>query len=236
MTPYALITRPFADAQLTAVSLTAMGIDSFIEPLLTIRPINTILPQNYYGLIVTSSNAVRSLSNVDKSKPLIAIGENTAETARQHGFTNVKNAHADVDNLIKYITHKYQPNIGKFIYAAGEITKGNLEQQLSAQGFSIEKIEVYQAIAAKKLSRACIEKFQQQKFGTVLLYSARTAEIFYNLITASKLENILSSTQAFCLSENVAKPIRSLQWKNIHIAKQPSNEYILELIEKFGFI
>ncbi|MCE3231924.1 MAG: putative uroporphyrinogen-III synthase [Rickettsiaceae bacterium] len=231
--PYALITRPLEDAKITAQQLAAMGIDSFIEPLLVVENIVASCQLPVSGILITSSNAVRSLSKIDKAIPIIAVGEHTAAVAKEFGFTFVEHADGDVDNLVEYVTAKYKP-YDKFIYACGNVTTGNLTEKLKRSNFDIEEVIVYNASAIENFSSECLSSLKQKAFGIVLLYSPRTAKIFTHLIKKGKLEASLNNTQVFCLSQNVAEQVKLLEWKKVNTSLFPNNYYLLELIREFG--
>jgi uroporphyrinogen-III synthase len=237
--PYALITRPLEDARTTAANLKDMGIDSFIEPLLEIiylpeaaKALHSSL-DGAQGIIVTSSNAVRALHvfSIPKNFPLIAVGEVTAIRAKELGFTDIKNSAGDVHNLVDFIIEKYKNNKGKFIYASATITTGNLAQKLIDSGFAVDEINVYRSVPAEQFSRQCFADLKS--FNLALLYSPRTAKVFATLLRNAQITNI-ENFHVFCLSDKVANYMKEFGFK-IHVAKQPDNESLLELICNFKF-
>jgi uroporphyrinogen-III synthase len=240
--PYALITRPTADAQTTAANLKSMGIDSFIEPLLEIvylpdnaQHLHNAL-KNAQGIIVTSSNAVRAIHSfsVPKNFPLIAVGKVTASRAKDLGFTDVKNSHGDVHNLADFIIKNYSSDKGHLIYASATITAGNIVQELADSGFAVDAINVYRSIPAEKFSQKCLGELPS--FDMVLLYSSRTAKVFANLLRNYNIRELGfdKNLHTFCLSDKVAKYMEEFGF-TIHVAERPDNESLMELIRNFKF-
>jgi uroporphyrinogen-III synthase len=234
--PYALITRPTSDAETTYSELEEIGVASFIEPMLHVNYLEPKIKINTEKIIITSGHAARALSNIAKDIKIIAVGKHTEQVAMELGFTDIEHADGDSKALVDFIKAKYSPPNDSFIYAAAPITAGNLQEGLQKCGFNIRKIEVYEALPAEKLSDECITKLKQQAFDLIVFYSPRTAEVFASLITKHALEQTLITTRAFCLSKNVAEPIKKLQFAKINVAKKPENQYLLELIYKYAFM
>ena len=81
-----LVTRPGKDGQDLVKNLGDLGIDSMLEPLLTIRNLNTnsLNTEDVQAYLSTSANGINALinANPDYSIPLFAVGDATAVTAR----------------------------------------------------------------------------------------------------------------------------------------------------------
>ena len=96
-----LVTRPLPDGETTAASLRARGFVAMSAPMLRFEalPFHDDEGTQYGGVIATSANALRGIEpqlagTVLLKLPLFAVGEHTAEAARQAGFTKVITARA----------------------------------------------------------------------------------------------------------------------------------------------
>ena len=241
--PLALLTRPLADATVTQQQLFDLGIESFIEPMITITPlphaeqeITTLIEGGATTLIITSHNAVRAIaSSIPNNFPIIAVGSKTTQKISSHGFSNVKDAGGDVENLIKFIKENYSTENEHFLYAASDFTSTNLVWELTKLGFAAKEVIAYNAKPAQKLSQDCIKLLQERRFNLIPLYSKRSCQILTSLLEIERLNSNISNTDIFCLSANVAEPLKAIGHNKIHISNAPNSESLLELIRNFGF-
>jgi uroporphyrinogen-III synthase len=222
----ALITRPVIDAKQVKEKLGKQEIDSFIEPLLTINyypnASKVIRPylDSCQAIVATSANAVRAIGYTPKK--IIAVGEKTAQTAREVGYEDVSVAGGDVDSLEKYIEENLNPKDGVLLYISGDVTSGDFKPF----GFKIMRVVVYSSIPVNDLSDDCQIKLKNKEFDYVVLFSKRTADVFARL--AGNYD--LKSTICFCLSEKIKQSIESLNFKDIIISKNFDEETVLELV------
>lgn len=61
----------------------------------------------------------------------------------------------------------------------------------------------------------------------MFFFSFKTAQIFVNLVNKENLGSLTSSLVALCLSEDVAKAIDALKWKEIWVSPQPNQEALI---------
>ncbi|HIA81676.1 MAG TPA: uroporphyrinogen-III synthase, partial [Rhodospirillales bacterium] len=114
-----LVTRPGKDGQDLVKILGDLGIDSMLEPLLTIRNLNTnsLNTEGVQAYLSTSANGINALinANPDYSIPLFAVGDATAVTARLGGFKTVHSASGDVSALANLVADILEPSGGSLI-------------------------------------------------------------------------------------------------------------------------
>src|SRR5262249_33099489 len=91
-----LVTRPIEDARGTAARLIRLGHTPLVSPLLEVHFLEgpKLSFANVQAIVATSANGVRALirRTTTRDLPIFAVGAQTAEAAREAGFTNVKNA------------------------------------------------------------------------------------------------------------------------------------------------
>ncbi|MBS0528042.1 MAG: uroporphyrinogen-III synthase, partial [Proteobacteria bacterium] len=101
-----LVTRPEPDNAMTAAALRGKGFEVLQSPMLRFETVAfEVDPDAHYGaIVVTSANALRALighpirESVLKL-PVFAVGEHTADAARQVGFRDVVAAGGDAAAL-----------------------------------------------------------------------------------------------------------------------------------------
>src|SRR6185369_3410542 len=128
-------------------ALQQRDIDCLFVKLLDIEPID--VPglvqrlQKAQAVLLTSANAVPALSAARRDLPMLAVGEATAQAARDAGFTSVESAEGDVAALAALAKQRSDPAGGALLYARGADVAGDLVGQLS--GYTVDQAIVYRA-------------------------------------------------------------------------------------------
>jgi len=233
-----LLTRSKDDAAPTLAALSEAGQTVVHEPLLTIIPgpdagaEPDIVLDTIQALLATSANAVRAIGKWERAKslPLYAVGPRTAQTARDLGFTQVEEAGGDVEKLAALAADKLDSGLGPLLHVAGKVRAGDLKGLLEAQNFTVRRVVLYEAEAARRFSDEARIALEAGHIKGVLFYSPRTAEIFVELIKDAGLHEMTQSLTAYCLSANVADRLQGSNWKAIEIADRPDDEAMLALL------
>src|ERR1700685_3327999 len=101
----ALVTRPRQEAESLAAQLAERGIDTIIEPMMTIIDRDGALPElaGVQAILCTSANGVRALARAsgERGVPVFAVGDATGLAAHEAGFASVESAGGDVDDLAR---------------------------------------------------------------------------------------------------------------------------------------
>lgn len=103
--------RPQPAADASAERARALGLEPVVTPLFEIHPVKWIAPDpaGFDGLLLTSANAVRhggeSLRAM-QSLPAYAVGEATAEAARDAGLKVKKVGSGNIDDLLASVPAK----------------------------------------------------------------------------------------------------------------------------------
>src|SRR5581483_1139478 len=100
-----VVTRPPPATERTAAALRARGHDVLVAPLMHIESIPADLSGNWAGVVITSANAPGAVGRVDTllALPLFAVGERSAQAAREAGFKNVTSADGAAADLVKVL-------------------------------------------------------------------------------------------------------------------------------------
>ncbi|MBO6633035.1 uroporphyrinogen-III synthase [Parvibaculum sp.] len=232
-----LLTRPEADSAALAQVLRSMGHETVSAPLLTIRFIDDaeIPVRAWQALLVTSANGARALgyhpaAALLKGVAVLAVGEASAETAAEQGFTNVRAAGGDVDTLVALAVTELDPAKGPLLHAAGSTVAGDLVSLLGSRGFDTVRAVLYEAEKAERLPGDVLTELERGTLDGVLFYSPRTARHFVQLVMKAGLEQRLETATAYCLSPAVAAALDGLEFGILKIAPEPSQKALLALI------
>jgi uroporphyrinogen-III synthase len=230
-----LVTRLQPGAAQTARALRERGHAPIVAPLLQIEVLSEIDPDtdSWDAILLTSANALCGIGKFAARRelrdlPIFAVGDATAKTARDNGFANVTSADGNVDDLAKLVAARLKPP-ARLLYAAGEERAGDLAGALRAKNFEVDLVVVYRVVGAKLLPEPAAAALGGDIDG-VLHFSRQSAAAFINAARNSRLlEAALTKPVHFCLSENVAAPLRAAGAANIHVAARPDEQSLLEL-------
>ena len=205
-----LVLRPEPGASATVEKARALGLDAIAIPLFEIEPVTWQSPDtaSFDGLLLTSANAVRfggeQLRELRGLKAY-AVGEATAETAREAGFDIASVGEAGVDRLLGSI----EPEL-KLLHLCAEDRR---EPQGARQ--SIAPLVVYRAVktASPDVSVG----------GAVaLIHSPRAGRRFRELRRERGAISIAAISAA--ASDAVGQG-----WSSVEIADEPTDEALLAL-------
>lgn len=230
MSQRVLITRPREDAEPLAELLRRRGLTVAFEPLLAIAPLPSPIDlDGVQALLLTSANGARALAAATPARtvPVFAVGDATARAARDLGFTTVASAAGDVDTLAALVKERLDPAAGALLHAAGSVTAGDMAGLLTAAGFAVRKVRLYEAVTATALSGETAALLREGAIPFVLFYSPRTAATFANLVRFAGLEYSLAAVTAHCLSAAVRDRLGGLPWKAVRVAARPDQESLL---------
>lgn len=224
-----LITRSLIDALPIAEALKERGQDPLVSPLFKVvfYPLSEI--EAVQGLIVTSKNAVRAIESYGflKNYPVFGVGDQTIELAHQLGFTNTWSAAGDGRNLLELVLKHSHPHQGPLYHISGDVIKIDFVAELRKYGFQAERRTVYSIQPFEKLPLSIVEGLEKGELSYCLFFSFKTAQIFVNLVNKENLGSLTLSLVALCLSEDVAKAIDVLKWKEIWVSPQPNQEALI---------
>jgi uroporphyrinogen-III synthase len=224
-----IITRPEEDAHPLQQKLEALGHSASIVSLFEIVPYTdiSVLDRPYQATCITSANGLRSTSLPDEMKrlPILTLGPQSAAQAKKSGFADIRTGGGNVNGLTQFITENLRPENGPLLYLSGKETSGDLEGQLRARGFDVDRVIAYDAKPAKPdLS------LHLKTADAVMLYSPRSALLWTALMQAQA--HSTSSLTHLCLSASVAAKLPA--GVPTKIAKTATEDGMLALLEPAG--
>lgn len=232
-----LITRPERPAARTAARLAAMGHTALADPLLAIRftpPAR--LAGGFDGVVATSANALRAVAGHPDLPalarlPLWAVGERTAEAAREAGFAAVHMAEGGDGLSLAELLRAAHAAGTRLLYLAAADRSQDIAALVAPAAIAVETVIVYHAEPATALAPATREALLGGTVDCVLHYSRRTAGTYLRLLDAAGIGAAGLAPLQLCLSEQVAAPVRLAGAPRIAVAPRPDEASLLGLIE-----
>lgn len=189
---------------------------------------------NYY--IFTSINSVKGLI---KNKQIIkfrgsrifVVGEQVNKALSQAGCKNVIEVFEDSSLLLDFLKSK---NLHKssFIHLCGNIVNEDFFKKSKKYKIDIQRDIVYKTIPKIKFSIKLVKKIELNKITGIIFYSQLAANNFLRLSMQAKVMNHCKNINIYCISKRVAEPLRGKNFTNLHIAKNPNQNSLLQVIKK----
>ena len=226
-----LVTRPQDDADETAALLRARGHEPVVAPLLGVNyhDRQALHLNGVQGLLFTSANGARAFARHTSRRDftVFAVGTQTTEAARAAGFRDIHNADGNSEDLARTVRAAADPNSGTLLHAAGAEAEGRLAAALAAAGYDVRSEVLYDVPAVGVMPRAARDAWPT--LDAVLLYSARSAQVFADYVRAADLD--CAGVVACCISEPAAKPLGPLALKAVRIAARPTQTALLDTLD-----
>jgi uroporphyrinogen-III synthase len=230
-----LLTRPEHDAERTAAVLRARGHDVMLAPMLHIEP---VVPldfgmDTFAAVLMTSANAARALANHLRRDelqrlPAFVVGRHTAEAARTAGFRDVASADGNQDDLVRLIAARRLS--GALLYLAGADRSGDLAGALAPNGVTVRTVVAYHAVAAASFTPAVRAALSSGRPHGALHFSHRSADAFLACALADGVLEAALALAHFCLSAQVAEPLRQAGAGRVRVAAHPDESSLIELL------
>jgi uroporphyrinogen-III synthase len=210
-----VVLRPEPGASATVERALRLGLEVISMPLFEVEPVawNAPDPRDFDALLLTSANAVRHGGEqlaILCDLPVHAVGDATAEAARNAGLAIATTGDRDLASLLDFL----EPDL-RLLHPRGE-------HCVSADGArqSITPLTVYRsnAIAKPDIARA--------EGAVVLLHSPRAARRLAELFSEAGLDR--SSTVIAAISRAAVEDAGD-GWQAVEAAERPTDEALLAL-------
>jgi uroporphyrinogen-III synthase len=206
-----LVLRPEPGASATVSRARALGLDAAAVPLFAVEPVAWTVPDGEFdALLLTSANAIRyggaKLAAL-RALPVHAVGEATATSAREGGFTVASVGEVGVDELLAQI----DPDL-RLLHLCGEDRR--------------EPSNARQAITAVAVYRSVPLNPRLDADGAVaLVHSPRAAQRLAELVGDRSTILLAAISQA-------AADAAGVGWAAVEVAECPTDEALLALARR----
>ncbi len=229
-----LLTRAGADAARTGAALVEAGHEVSVSPVIAIVGTGARGPPGVVdALLATSAHAFSCLGDwptpeARRLMPLMLVGWRTAAVARARGFVGRSVVAATATDLAVAVLDAV-PKGRRLVYVAGRDRKPELEAALATLGRTPEVVEVYEARPVGALEPAVVAALRAGRIEGALHFSRRSAGLFLDLAMGQGID--VGGLAHFCLSEDVALPLREAGCGRVTVAGTPNEPALLALIE-----
>ena len=229
-----LITRPRVEAERTARAVRAAGLDAAVAPVL--RPVlrrpdrdAAEVLAGAQAILLTSPNGVRGWSAVSTTRdlPVLAVGDRTADMARQAGFRHVRSADGDAADLAELVVRSLAIDRGHILHPTTRGVGRRLAQRLSSVGFDLRPLWVYDVRPVPVLPPAAATALADTATSGVAFFSPRSAKVFVTLAERAGLAHCLRRLTAVCMSRAVADRLGKGAWRDSLVAARPTLEAMI---------
>jgi uroporphyrinogen-III synthase len=195
----------------------------------------------YGAVIVTSANALRGIEpHLENSRllalPLFAVGERTADAARDAGFEKVISADGDAaglrDCVLASVKTKELKKASPLLYLAGADLARDLAGELGERGFTVVTHTTYRMAPVSSLPREICDAFAAHRIEAVLHYSRRSARAFLQAARAGGVEISALAIPQCCISAQVATVVRDAGATQVVVAATPDENALLEALDR----
>ncbi|HSJ41384.1 MAG TPA: uroporphyrinogen-III synthase [Xanthobacteraceae bacterium] len=223
-----VLTRPHADSERTAAALEALGHEVLVAPLMRVEPVAADLAGTWSAIVITSANALQAIpAMADKTLPLFAVGDRSAEAARRAGFSEVSSANGDIKDLVRLIVSRFAGAKAPLLYLAGEDRSGDLLALLATHGIAAEMKVVYRTVT-EAFPPVLAAALESGDVDAVLHFSRRSADLFVAGARSAGVADPALDVQHLCLSAQVAEPLAGAG--RIIVAVRPEEAALLALL------
>ena len=224
-----LVTRPREEGEAIARRLAAMGHQTLLAPLLSVKFLDGA-PLDLAGIqavLVTSANGVRALvrRTPNRHAAIFAVGPQSAAAAREAGFLRVQSAAGDAATLAQAVARWADPRAGVLLHAAGEEASGALCERLTAHGFQTRRENLYRMEKATRLPEQAVQAIRQGEVEAALFFSPKSAALFAECVAKEDLTT--DRLIAISISANTAQALKGLSFAEVRIASRPDQDALL---------
>ena len=224
---HVLLTRPALESEELARLLEARGYSCWCEPMLVIEdcPWDPRSLDGARAVLLTSRNGARALARakgVSRDLRVIAVGPATAAEARSAGFQRIEAANGTAEDMLRYIRAGLDPHGGRLVHLSGATVSCDLAAELSASGYSAERVVGYQARHPERLSRELGTWLATGQIQAGLFFSEQTAQVFCRLALKQGIDRHCGSVAAVGMSDKIVAALQPVAWRRTVSASNPS--------------
>jgi uroporphyrinogen-III synthase len=238
-----LVTRPAPDNEKTAAALRARGYDALLSPMLRYEaiPFHGEDDAAYDGVVVTSANSLRAIESHPSRLHLFglrafAVGEHSAEAAREAGFTDVVSAKAGAQALSDLVVRNVETGKLKkgatLCYLAGADLAHDLAADLGARGFTVVTHTTYRMVPVTGFAAGINDAFRAGRIEAVLHYSRRSARTFLDTARTEGVEVSALALPQCCISDAVAGLLREAGAMQVIAARTPDEAAVIDTLDR----
>lgn len=190
---------------------------------------------------VTSANALecwqsKGIGALCLKRPIYTVGKRTAGAAHAAGFSDVRVGAGDGARLAEKLIADTQAARISFsaatplVYVAGRTRHPDFEARLFAEKLPFKLVELYDIEKISYSTDIFLQQLRDLEQGSVLLYSTKSAEIFFDRMERAGLFKKLKDLRFLCISESVANAVPLQFAGQTEVSAKPDEDNLLMLL------
>ena len=210
-----LITRPEPGLSETASAVAALGWEPVLAPALHITPCQGgVLPRQVAALLLTSGQAVAmAAESVPPFIPVFAVGDRTAQKAREAGFATVHSARGNAQALERLLLRHCAPMQGSLLLYSGMGQGMELAASLRTHGFRVVRRVAYRAAPVEVLPAFVDHALRAGQIAAILFFSAQSAQSWLKAACPAGMSAHVRRLRAVVISNAVSKSLGQAGWQ-----------------------
>ena len=184
---------------------------------------------------MTSGNAVRhappELISVLASKPLYAVGSQTAQAARDSGFATVIESVGDGADLARNMSTRLSLS-SSVLYLCGRVRRDGFEAALVKAGLAVDVVETYDTHQLHHASDFVVSLLGNKPVDAALVFSAVAARALLTLARRPGMDRLFARARYFCLSTRTAAVLNRGGAHYVYAASTPNEDSLISLLER----
>ncbi|PHY94451.1 uroporphyrinogen-III synthase [Acetobacter pomorum] len=231
-----IVTRPEPGLSETMAAVADAGWLPLASPALVVQRHTLRLPHKLpAAILLTSGQAVSAVAHAAQQVkaldiPVYAVGDRTAQRARDAGFTHVKSADGDARALVVLLQTHQQPQCGSLLLCSGAGQGVELAAWCRQAGFKVVRRVVYAAKPIQHINAQTSAAIQAAKVAVVLFFSAESAASWLAALPKAEQNLLAAQASAVVISGRVAGVLRAAGWQNIRVAEHVSAAAVMDAL------
>lgn len=226
-----ILTRPKDQASASADTLKARGYSVLNAPMAEPVALTFEIPDTRNAIVVTSRNGVKFGLNLmsDFGRPVFAVGDKTAEDARELGFYNVHVGTGTARGLMEQLKAFYKETGKPITHLRGEDLAFRVAGNLQRFKVKADDRITYSMKPTGVLPEDVLDALRAEEVRGVLFYSAKAADRFEDLMARNNMTGHLRQMVAYCLSDRIQASLLG-PWLDVQAAKFPDENILFDLL------
>ncbi len=239
-----LVTRPPHQAAATVAALQEDGHECLVSPVLIRHDLDLPQPSGTFEIIVlTSRNAVDGLARqwpVDGREKLAVytVGDATRDAAVSSGFLDAVSCDGTASDLVEKVAASCEsgaalksPGKPKILYPCALQPAHDLPAMFAARDLKCAAWPVYVMDEVEEFSSEVSQALKEGTLDGVLLYSARSARVFADLV--SKQGGLRRPISLFALSSAICAVLPPELAESCKVTKEPNESAMRLLLSQY---
>ncbi len=229
-----IITRAEPGASETEQRLIELGYAALKLPALTIEwavAHKISPPPTGACYIFTSANGVRSVQHFGwpVDRPAVCVGPATMSAAEEAGFSNLKNADGNADDVVNLICECFSPDTAPvFVHVANEDAAGDVVRRLSAAGFVARFAPLY-ITRPTRWTDISDHWPDKPESAVLLIHSAKAAVVAADWLSAGDIDP--SCLSLVGVSAKSIAPLGPERFSNMAVALRPNEIELMKALQ-----